>query len=307
MTEPVVYVVVVNWNRWDDTAACVASALAGEYSNLRVVVIDNGSTVGSGAVLQNRRSDVEIIHNATNLGFASGANRGIERALAGGADYIFTLNNDTIVERRCVSELVVAAEQDRSVGIVGPKICYLDPPNRIWFAGADRDRWTLSLLRFGKGAPDGPEFDRPREVSYLCAGAMLVRRDVFARAGLFDPEYFMYYEDCDFCMRVRAEGYRLTYVPTARVWHRVAASTGGEGSPLEHYYRACSVFRFLRQHTRGPHRAVLMTTRAIYIALKVAYYQSLGQSEVARALGRGLRDGLSGKSCMMRYRDARVA
>lgn len=272
--------------------ACVATVLRMNYSNLRVVVVDNNSTIGSDVRLRERWTESEVIHSPANLGFAGGANLGIERSLACGADYIFTLNNDTIVDRECLSELVVAAEQNPKVGIVGPKIYYLDIPNRIWFAGANRNKLTFSLMRFEKGKPDGPEFDQPREVNYLCAGAMLVRREVFERVGLFDPGYFMYYEDCDFCIRVNAQGYLMYYIPTARVWHKVAASTGGEGSPSEIYYRTSSVFRFLRQHVHGLHKAGLIAIRVGYVVLKMVHQWLSGHPEITVSLWWGLRDGL---------------
>ncbi len=292
MSQPLVYVVIVNWNRWDDTMTCVASVLNTNYANLRVLVVDNHSTVGSDAELRKRWPEVEVMHSPINVGFAGGANLGIARALADGADYVFTLNNDAIVDRESVAELVAAAEQHRDVGIVGPIIYYLDPPDRIWFAGANRNRWTLSLGHV-KRKQSKLLFDRPREVDYLCAGAMLVRREVFEQVGLFDDGYFMYYEDCDFCIRVSERGYGLRYVPKAKVWHTVAASTGGEGSPLEVYYRTWSVFRFLAQHARGIHRVGLITLRVVYVLLTLAYWCLCGRQKVARFSWLGLRDGLA--------------
>ena len=292
MGQPLVYVVIVNWNRWDDTIACVASVLNANYTNLTVLVVDNHSTADGGDELRERFPEVEVIYNPANVGFAGGANLGIVQALADGADYVFTLNNDAIVDRASVAALVAVAEQHRGVGIVGPTIYYLDPPDRVWFAGANRNRWTLSLGH-GKSKQIGLAFDRPHEVSYLCAGAMLVRREIFEQVGLFDAGYFMYYEDCDFCIRVIEQGYGLRHAPKAKVWHKVAASTGGEGSPLEIYYRTWSVFRFLAQHARGMHRVGLIVLRVGYVLLKTAYLWVRGRHKVARFSWMGLRDGLA--------------
>lgn len=125
---------------------------------------------------------------------------------------------------------------------------------------------------------------------------MLVRRDVFARVGLFDPGYFMYYEDCEWCLRACAAGYTLWYEPTARVWHTVAASSGGEGSPQEIYFRTVSVIRFLCRNSYGMHRAVLLALRVGLILLRIVGAVSQGHQAEAQALWRGLCDGVMKRS-----------
>lgn len=291
MNQPRVCVVIVNWNRWDDTAICVDSLLAMTYDYLDIVVVDNHSKTNGEEAFRNRWPNVEIIHTPINLGFAGGANAGIRHALARNADFIFTLNNDTLVDPYCLTELLAVAASDSTIGIVGPKIYYRTTPPRIWFAGANRHRWSLSLLNFGRGQPDGSRFDEARRVNYLCAGAMLVRRSVFEIVGLFDSGYFMYYEDCDFCIRTSTYGYDLQYVPSAKVWHQVAASTGGEGSPMEVYYRTCSVFRFIWQHSRGLHRTTLVGLRIVYVLAQAVHQRLAGHASTAMALWRGLCDG----------------
>lgn len=294
MNSPLVCVVIVNWNHWPETAVCVASVVATGYVPLQIIVVDNASETEGEALFCQQWPQVQIIHNPANLGFAGGVNLGLKAALAQGAEYLFTLNNDATIAPNCLAELVQTAQADAHLGIVGPKIYYASAkePPLIWFAGADRHPWALSLLDFGRGQTDGPKFAAPREVNYLCAGAMLTRREVFERVGLFDPAYFMYYEDCDFCLQVVAQGYRLRVVPTAVAWHTVAASTGGEGSPMERYYRTRSVLRFLWQRSRGCHRAVLLTFRLCWIVMQIGYCLISGQTAMAQALGRGLRHGL---------------
>jgi GT2 family glycosyltransferase len=295
MGQPLVHVVIVHWNSWNDTLACVASVLNTNYTDLRVLVVDNHSTAGSDTELRKQWPEVQVLRSPVNAGFASGANLGIAQAMADEANYVLMLNNDAIVDRASVPALVAVAEQNSDVGIVGPTIYYLDPPDRIWFAGANRNRWTLSLGH-RKGKWNRLPFDQPRDVNYLCAGAMLVRREVFEQVGLFDAGYFMYYEDCDFCMRVSEQGYRLCHVPEAKVWHKVAASTGGEGSPLEVYYRTWSVFRFLAQHAHGIHRTGLIVLRVGYVLLRATCLWLCGQQKVARFAWLGLRDGLASMS-----------
>jgi GT2 family glycosyltransferase len=210
-----------------------------------------------------------------------------------GADFILTLNNDALVDPNCLNVLVTFAQNEPSAAIIGPKIYYLDRPDRIWFAGANRNLPTLTLLDFGRGKKDRPELNFLREVTYLCAGAMLVRREVFEQLGGFDPGYFMYYEDCEFCMRAISVGHTLFFVPDAKVWHAVAASTGGEGSLLETYYRTCSVFRFIARNSTGFHKFSLLSLRIVYITLRILRSLLIGKVLVAQALYEGLYEGLS--------------
>lgn len=290
---PLIGVVIVNWNRWADMAACVAAVLASTGVRLRVVVVDNGSTGAEVVQLPGDGTAVQLLRSSVNGGFAHGANLGIRLALAWGAAYVFTLNNDAFVAPDCLAELLREAERDDGLGAVGPKILYAAEPERIWFAGADRNPLLLALPAHGRGQADGPAFNRTRDVTYLCAGAMFIRRAALARVGLFDAGYFMYYEDCDWCQRLLAQGYRLRTVPAARVWHRVAASSGGEGSPAETYHRTRSVFRFLWQQARGPQRPLLLGLRLALVGWRWARARARGETAVAGALRRGLVEGLT--------------
>jgi GT2 family glycosyltransferase len=290
---PFVCAIVVNWNRWDDTATCIRSVLNMDYPSLHVILVDNGSTTGSPSLLDEFFPEIEILQNRDNLGFATAVNLGIARALALDARYVFALNNDAVVDGNCLSALVDFIETDPSIGMVGPKIFYMDRPDRIWFAGANRNPLTFSLLNFGRNTLNRSALDHPRAVTYLCAGAVLIRREVLETAGCFDPAYFMYYEDCEFCLHTLAAGYRLYFVPAAKVWHKVAASTDGEGSALELYYRTSSVFLFLWKNTAGIHRYLLLVMRIIYIFSKMAYHFISGSPAVSLAIWRGFLDSLS--------------
>jgi GT2 family glycosyltransferase len=289
---PIVYVVTLNWNRRDDTLACIESLSQMEYPNFHIVVVDNGSTDDSVSAIQAHFPAVKVISNPANLGFAGGMNLGIEFALLHGADYVFIMNNDTVVDRQLLSELVKEAERSPEIGIVGPKIYYYDAPDTVWFAGGDRDRWTQAVTRMPRGRDD-KRVNVPRAVNFLCGCGMLVRRNVLEQVGLFDPGYFMYYEDADYCIRVEQAGFNLYYVPTARMWHKAGASSGGEGSPVFLYYRRRALLRFLRHHVRGVQRPVLLFLRSGGILAEMLVELIRGRRDVARWLWRGLWEGMS--------------
>lgn len=251
MEAKLVYVVILNWNRAQDTIECLQSLARCDYANYRPLVVDNGSTDGSPDVIRAAFPAVEMIINEDNLGFAQASNIGIEYALHQGADYVFLLNNDALVDRRLLSGLVTVGESDSRIGMLVPKIYYHGEERRLWSAGAQWRRFPPRVTIIGFGREDGPEYNVQREVDFATGCAMLIKREVFERAGLFDPAFFMYHEDYDFSARVRRAGYRIVYVPQAVMWHKVSASTG-EQSSLKWYYLGKYTVPFYLKHCRPP-------------------------------------------------------
>jgi GT2 family glycosyltransferase len=221
----VVAVVVSNWNGKEVTEDCLRSLLASDYPDLRVVVVDNGSADGSADYLSLRFPDVVMLRNPVNLGFAGGSNQGIRYALENNADYILLLNNDTVVDRRCVSHLVHTAEGSRLYGALSPKIYYFDPPDRLWYAGGAFSLWRGVTELWGRKAVDRGQYDALREVTYVSGCALLARASVLRTVGLLDETFFMYAEDADLSLRIRKAGYRLAYVPMAKLWHKEGFDT----------------------------------------------------------------------------------
>jgi GT2 family glycosyltransferase len=184
---------------------------------------------------------------------------GIKHALEKGADYIFLLNNDTTVDRTVLVELVEACQADPAVGLASPKVYYYDRPNTIFYAGARRHWLPLFPNPVGIGEQDRGQHDAVREADYVWGQAMFVRRRVVEDIGLLDPGFFMYYEDCDYCLRAAEAGYKIICVPMALVWHKIAKGT--EGNYLARWqYRVMSMLHFHRKYGRfGWPQAVLLT------------------------------------------------
>jgi hypothetical protein len=254
---PVVWIVVLNWNRPQDTLECVASLRKLDYPAYHILVVDNGSTDESVSLLR-ALPDIDLLVNEQNLGFGAGNNRGIQYALERGADYVLLLNNDTTVSPPLLSRMVEAARSDPQIGIVGPMIYYSDRPDRVWFAGM-HFRHGLYVVR--RGLHLGPSPDSVEEVDFISGCGMLVHRQVWERIGLFDPRFFMYYEDLDFCIRAKEVGYRIVCATQAKMWHALSASTGGADSPLKQYHQMKSTMLFTQKHTRGLKRVATVIIR----------------------------------------------
>jgi GT2 family glycosyltransferase len=234
MTAPKVAVVVLNWNGWCDTQVCLRSLRELDYSNVSTYLVDNGSTDGSVERCKAEFPWAAVIQNEENLGFAGGNNIGIRRALSDGADYVLLLNNDTVVEPTLLSHLVSAGEQSVRVGIVGPKIYYDSERRRIWFAGG-RITPPGRIGHYGWNQIDQGQCDEPREVDFITGCAMLIKRAVFERIGCLASEFFLLFEETDFCVRARRHDFICWYEPRATLYHKVSASFGGF-SPDYYYY-----------------------------------------------------------------------
>ncbi len=292
-TRPSVWVVVLSWNGREDTLACLRSLQGVEYANLHPLLVDNASTDDTVAVIRRAMPWVEVVVNERNLGFAAGCNVGIRRALDVGADYVLLLNNDTRVDPPFLRLLVRAAEQDPRRGPLGPCIYHLDVPTRIWSAGAYRRPFTLAWYdpHRDKQAADLPALPPVRPVDYLTGCAMLLSRAFLQEVGLFDPGFFLYYEDLDLCLRAQRRGFQPVCVPAARVWHRGSAGTG-VGSPLQRYHLARSSVRFYARHTPPPLWPAIAIYRLGSTLKTVLRCLWRGEKEAGRACLRGLWDGV---------------
>jgi len=248
---PRVVIIVLNWNRAQETIECITSLNRLNYHGFEILVVDNASQDGSVTTLKRTFPELAVIENARNLGYAEGNNVGIRHALNRGADYILVLNNDTVVEKDALSRLVDASQADEKVGVAGPKIYDFKEPNKIWFAGANID-WSIGESHhIGLGETDCGQFDGIVEVDRLTGCAMLIKREVFTTVGLFDPDYFLYFEDVDFCVRAHKAGYKNICVQTAKVWHKESSSTGANrGSDLHTYYHTRNRLLFLQKHAQ---------------------------------------------------------
>jgi GT2 family glycosyltransferase len=244
-------VVVLTWNGKALTLECLESLVAVTTPGVRVIVVDNGSTDGTVAAIRDRYGErVAIVETGANLGFSGGNNAGIRRALEEGVDFILLLNNDTRVDASFLDALVHPMLETPRLGITGPKIYYESPPDRLWFAGGVISMWRGTARHVGIRQTDRGQYDVPRDVDYVSGCALLARRAVFERVGLLDEGYTAYFEDADLCLRARHAGYGVRYVPAARVWHRISASTGGQLSRRKVRAKLRSARRFFGRHAR---------------------------------------------------------
>jgi GT2 family glycosyltransferase len=251
--QPLIYIVLVNWNGKNVTLDCLASLHAVTYHRREVLVVDNGSTDGSAEAIAHRYPDVQLLQQKENLRFAGGNNVGIRFALEHGADAVMLLNNDTIVDPGFLEPMIERLTSDRSCGVVAPKIYYADAPQSIWFAGGEISMWTGTMRHTGIRENDHGQYDTSRNIDYASGCCILTGRAVLENVGMLDQSYFMYGEDADWSMRVRRAGYHILYEPRAKVWHRLSVSAGGHLSSFKLRNKAISNFRFFARYAAWYH------------------------------------------------------
>lgn len=217
--EPLVCCIILNTNRRDDTLECLTSLHAGTYRNFRVIVLDCQSTDGSVEAVRRAYPNVQIVSLQENRGYAGNNNVGIRAAIEQGAEWVFVLNEDTVLAPDCLERLIGVAASDASIGIAGPLVYHHDEPDVIQSAGGEINRfWQASHYRQNKR--DDGSLAGPRTVQWISGCAILVRRDVVTEVGALDERFFIYWEETEWCIRAGLAGWRIVNVPGARIWHK---------------------------------------------------------------------------------------
>jgi len=222
--DPLVVFVIVNWNGYSDTIRCLDSLKKVKYKNYKVIVIDNGSAGQDAEKIKTYYGAfVDVIETKKNLGFAFANNLGIEKGLAFGAEYIFLLNNDTIIHEEILNNLLKCFCEEPNAGIVGPKMYFMDRGNKIWSAGG-KINWFFGHWMRGYNKEDCSRYNDRCEVDFIAGAGMLIKSMVFKKVGLIPTEYFLQWEDIDFCTRANINGFKCLYEPKAILWHKASAS-----------------------------------------------------------------------------------
>jgi GT2 family glycosyltransferase len=241
-------VIIVSFKGKADTLACLESLESLDYPNYNVIVVDQDSNDGVLEVVKTRFPTVICLANPTNNGFAGGNNLGIKHALDEGAEAIFLLNNDTVVDAHLLSAVVEKAESDSKIGLVGPTMFYFDNPTVVWSLGGWLNH-RADATQIGDGLSEAAaalQFET-RPPDYFVGCGLYIKRAVLEEIGLLPEEYFLYYEETDFCLRARQAGWQLAYAPAGKLWHKISQSTGRD-SPLTLYYMRRNALLFVERY-----------------------------------------------------------
>lgn len=237
-----IFIIILNYNGVLDTIDCLASLYKQDYPHFEVVVVDNGSTDDSVQVISRIYPNVIVIENKTNYGYTGGNNIGIQYAIENDAQYVWLLNNDTIVESDSLSKLFMAANESVNIGLASPLIYYYDKPSEIQFSG-NIINWrekNISVVRDVELLTNKTALKNMA----LWGTALLIKRDVINKIGILNDKYFAYHEDIEYSSRAIKNGFINIVVPSSKVYHKFAHTSGGIYSPLHCYFMTRNIFFF---------------------------------------------------------------
>ena len=244
--ENLVYIILINYNGYEDTCECLNSIIESSYKNYRALIIDNDSQDGSGRMLQKKFPQYDYIFNNSNIGFAAANNIGYKYALRKNAQYILLLNNDTIIDKEMIGNLIKNAKEDT---VTIPKIYYYNNKSTIWFAGGEILTNKGTIKHLGNNKIDSDMYSKVKVVSFATGCCMLIHKNILKEIGLFDENYFMYCEDFDFCIKLKKNSFKILFCPEAKLWHKVNASTKNNSS-ISKYYLIRNRFYLLNKNKK---------------------------------------------------------
>lgn len=287
-------VILVNYNGEKYIANCVNSLLNQTYQNIAILLWDNHSSDASVEVVRHKYPQIYLVESKYNYGYAKANNLAVNKMfrIEAELEYILLLNVDTVAEPSLIENLLSKADENT----VTTAHIYLDKfGKQIWYAGGE--------LQLDMGRSDHLYLKNCKEaqrVTFVSGCCMLIHRDIIKRFGLFDPAYYMYYEDTDLCMRWYMHNVCMYYIPQARLWHKVGASVGGVRNPVKEYYMVRNRLYFMDKYKR------YMRTRKIVIICAMLKDVLLDFSEyrggMIRATGLGILDFYFKKMGPVRYK-----
>jgi GT2 family glycosyltransferase len=293
MTNPRVAIVIVTWNKKSDVLKLLESLRRIDYDNHDIVVVDNASTDGSAAKIVTMHPEARLLVNKENLGGSGGFNTGINYVLERNAyKYIWLLDNDAEVDANALRELVQTAERDNTIGVAGS--CIMSPENRdlIVEAGASID-WKSGAWspNFRYHRISDVQDETPMDVDYVPACSALIREDVIRLIGGLDERFFLHWDDIDYCIRVKRNGFRVVCVTSSMVYHSVEKGF----NPLILYYDFRNGLLICDKHRSGMERL-----RTVFAILNTAFrarthFLLNGERSRSRLLMEAIKDYRAGR------------
>ncbi len=278
-------IITVNYNGLNDTCALIDTIPFDEYS-LEVIVVDNASKDDEASVISERYPQVFVIRSDKNLGFAGGNNLGIKAAKG---DYLFFINNDTLLPSSNIQSLIDRLKSSEKIGVVCPKIRFTWDDSPIQYAGyTPLSAVTLRNHPIGFGEKDNGQYNTAHPTPYAHGAAMMVKREVIEKAGKMPEDYFLYYEELDWSMMIRRAGYDIWYEPAYTIYHKESRTTG-QHSPLRSYYITRNRLLFAKRNINAPEKYLSYIYLVLVAGSKdIIKYTVQGKMDLAKAVVKGI-------------------
>lgn len=282
-----VTIIIVNYNGERFLVDCLDSIREQTYKKLQVIVFDNASADGSVELIRRKYPEVKLIESDKNIGYCAANNYCLKELLESQRKYALLLNADMILQKDCLERLINTADNQKESGIFSPRILRFPETDKIWYAGGTID-FKRGITRFGTGEIDAAFIHVPGKTEFVCGCSMLIRRTFIEKIGLFDPDFFAYYEDADLSVRANNAGMGCYYEPRAIAYHK-----GGDiESPYSAYYFHRNRFLFVSKHATFIQRLYFYPFIIKNQVMHILKFRKQGKLLMAESLWKGLVDGL---------------
>ncbi|MGF7037025.1 glycosyltransferase family 2 protein [Mucilaginibacter lappiensis] len=283
-----VSIITVNFNQGYVTQALLSSIdLTNNYSPVEIIVVDNGSAVNSVPEWTIKYPHIKFIRSEENLGFAGGNNLGIKEAAG---DYLFLVNNDTVFTPGLIETLVNTLESNPRIGMVSPKIRYFDQPDMLQYMGfTSMNYFTARNYCTGQFEVDKGQYDQlTGPTGYAHGAAMMIRKECVEKAGLMAENFFLYYEEMDWCDRIKKAGYEIWLVSGALIYHKESVSVG-KASVLKEYFMNRNRILFIRRNAPFHARIIFyLYFFTIVVSRNLLKYVQMGRTDFIKWLFRAI-------------------
>lgn len=277
------YVIILNYNGYDDTTECIKSVLQSTYHPLEILIVDNASADESVSKLHERFPEISLLKMKQNLGYAGANNRGIEWSLENGTEYICLLNNDIKVEKDCFSILVEKIKK-KKYALVGPATLFWDD-GLVHTTGLKFNfyKGEAELLNFKKEVEDIQEENI--NCDYLEGTCLVFSKELFKKAGYLSEDYFLYYEETDWCCRIKRMGMSVLCIPKAKLWHKGSASVK-KVTGLKQYFDIRNRIMFEKRNAFAGAKIIFY----MYFSIQIFWWLLTGRCKVASL--KAVKDGV---------------
>jgi GT2 family glycosyltransferase len=304
MRPPTICVITVSYRGAADTCACVRSLLASAVP-VRIIVVDTTPNDADLQAALNFAPEVTLIRASENVGFGRGNNLGIDWALKHtSCEFFFLLNNDAVIQTDSIKQLEDAMKVQIEVGIMVPRIAYLSDPEVLWYGGGEVDWRRVSAFTPGINRSATSELAMTeRDVTFATGCALFIRRSVLVALRGFDPRFFMYEEDLEFCLRANDKGFRIRYMPSSLILHAVQGSSRTDAADRRDFWSVENpkltfyAYHVIRNrllnahlHVRGRDRITVIVFFPIYLIRRAIPFLLGGRIDAVFAMLHGIAD-----------------
>jgi len=291
MKYPQVTVQVINFNGGEKIIRGLNKVFEMNFPLFEVIVIDNGSTDGSKEKIKKMFPQILLVENKKNLGSVLAHNQGFKLARG---EFILSLDDDAVVSRDLLTSLLKIIEKDKLIGIIVPKLYYFKRPTTFNSTGFFLDPFFGKTKDLGIGKQDCGQLDFQREVDYVPSAVILLRKEVINNVGGMNEDYFVYYEDVDWCKRIRDAGYKIIYTPTAKAWHDCKTPSELSKFRVYHYSRGKTFF-MIRNFSIIHNVIFSFFLFTLYSPFRVMLFLFKRKPSLIKSYLLGIYDGFTGK------------